>query len=86
MPSSVRDSSATSSSASVVGTRRAGSRVRSISRAAAVSAAIGAIARVAIHRPARSASPAPLSTPTSRKKRTRLTVACTSASGRAYCM
>ena len=78
MSSSVGASSATSSSASVVGTRRAGSRVRPISRAAAVSSAIGAIARVAIHRPARSARPAPLRTPTSRKKRTRFTVASTS--------
>ena len=85
MSSSVCDSSATSSSASICGTRRAGSRVRSISRAAAVSSAIGAIARVAIQSPARSASPAPLITPTSRKNRTRLMVASTSASGLAYC-
>ena len=68
----------------VVGMRRAGSRVRSILRAVAVSAAIGAIARVATTGPASSARPAPLSTPMMRNRRTRLTVASTSASGRAY--
>ena len=46
---------------------RAGSRVRSISRAASVSSAIGAIARRAVARPASSASAAPPSTPRPRK-------------------
>ena len=55
MPSSVRASSATSSSASGWGMRREGSRVRAISAAAAVRSAIGAIARRAIAMPAISA-------------------------------
>ena len=48
MPSSVRASSATSSSAAGWGTPREGSRVRAISSAVVVSWAIGAIARRAI--------------------------------------
>ena len=71
-PRASRASSATSSSASGWGRRRLGSRVRSISRAAPVSSAIGAIARRAIARPASSASAAPPSTPKTRKKRTLL--------------
>ena len=69
MPSSVRASSATSSSASRLRGRAARGRAcASISRAVAVSAAIGAIARRASHSPPSSASAVPPSTPRSRKK------------------
>ena len=61
-----------------------GSRVRSISRAAAVSSAIGSIARRAVARPASSASAAPPSTPRPRNSFTRLAVALTSEIRRAY--
>ena len=54
MSSSVRASSATSSSVSGIGIRREGSRVVATSRAAAVSEAIGRIARPATARPASS--------------------------------
>ncbi|MDX6677283.1 MAG: hypothetical protein QOE31_1335 [Solirubrobacteraceae bacterium] len=84
MSSSVRASSATSSSASTSGIRWAGSRVRSILRAVAVSAAIGAIARRATISPASSARPAPLSTPMMRNSRRPATVDSSGASGRAY--
>ena len=85
MPSRVRASSATSSSASGCGIRREGSRVRSIVRAVSVSSAIGDIARRAVATPASSASAVPPSTPSPRKKRTRFAVASTSDSRRAYC-
>ena len=52
IPRSVRESSATSSSAVGSGSVRLGSRVRSISAAAAVSSAIGVIARRATSAPA----------------------------------
>ena len=78
IPSSVRASSATSSSASGCGIRREGSRVRSIVRAVSVSSAIGVIARRAVATPASSASIVPPTTPSPRKKRTRLAVASTS--------
>ena len=72
--SSVVASSATSSSASGRGIVSDGLRVRSISRAASVSSAIGSIARRAVARPASSASAAPPSTPRPRNSFTRLTV------------
>ena len=59
--------------------------MRSIVRAVSVSSAIGVIARRAVARPASSASIVPPSTPSPRKKRTRLAVASTSLSRRAYC-
>ena len=83
-PRACAASSATSSSASGRGMRSDGSRVRSISRAASVSSAIGSIARRAVARPASSASAAPPSTPRPRNSFTRLAVACTSESRRAY--
>ena len=86
MPSKVRASSATSSSDWGCGMRCEGSRVRAMERATAVSRVIGAIARVAVERPASSASAAPPSTPRPRKTLTRLAVACTSDSRRAYWM
>ena len=58
--------------------------MRSIVRAVSVSSAIGAIARRAVARPASSASAVPPSTPRPMKKRTRLAVAWTSESRRAY--
>ena len=82
--SSVRASSATSSSESGRGIRTAGSRERSTSRAAAVSSAIGSIARRAVARPASSASRPPPSTPKARNTFTRLAVACTLDSRCAY--
>ena len=78
MPSSVRASSATSSSACGWGTPREGSRVRAISAAVEVSSAIGAIARRAIAIPASSASRCPRARPSSRNSSTRLTVASVS--------
>ena len=84
--SSVRASSATSSSDSGRGIRTVGSRERSTSRAAAVSSAIGSIARRAVARPASSASSEPPSTPKARNTFTRFAVACTSESRRAYWM
>ena len=78
--SSVRPSSATSSSASERGIVTDGLRERSTSRAAAVSSVIGSIARRAVARPASSASRAPPSTPKARNTFTRLAVACTSES------
>ena len=74
-------SSATSSSASGRGMRTDGSRVRAISRAAAVSSAIGSIARRAVARPASSASAAPPSTPRPRNSFTRLAVAARRRAG-----
>ena len=62
-----------------LGIRRDGSRVRAISAAALVSAAIGAIARRAIAIPAISASTLPASTPRSRNSSILLTVASPSA-------
>ena len=84
MPSRVRASSATSSSAAGWGTRRLGSRVRSISRATDVSWAMGLIARREMARPARRASPAPPRIPSARKNRTLSIVCSMSDSGRAY--
>ena len=84
MPSSVRASSATSSSASGWGIRRLGSRVRSISRAAEVSSAMGRMARRATASPASRARSVPPATPRMRKKRTLRVVWRTSDSGRAY--
>ena len=75
MLSSVSASSETSSSDSGCGIVSEGSRVRAIARAASVSRVIGAMARVAVARPASSASAAPPSTPSPRKTRTRFAVA-----------
>ena len=63
------------------GSCSAGSRVRSISRAASVSSAIGSIARRAVARPASSASAAPPSTPRPRNSFTRLAVDARRRSG-----
>ena len=71
IPSSVRASSAISSSASGCGIRRLASRVRSISRAASVSSTIGRIARAETNRPASRARIVPPSTPSSRNTCTR---------------
>jgi hypothetical protein len=84
MLSSVNASSETSSSDSGWGIFSEGSRVRAIARAASVSRVIGAIARVAVARPASSASAAPPSTPRPRKTRTRFAVGSVSDSRRAY--
>ncbi len=84
MLSSVSASSETSSLDSGCGIVSDGSRVRAIARAASVSRVTGAIARVAVARPASSASAAPPITPSPRKTRTRFAVACTSESRRAY--
>ena len=82
--SSVVASSATSSSASGRGIVRPALRVRSISRAAAVSSAIGSIARRAVASPASRASAAPPSTPSPRNSFTRLAVDATSEIRRPY--
>ncbi len=84
IPSSVRASSPTSSSACGWGTLREGSRVRAICSAVAVSSAIGAIARRAIATPASSAKAAPANTPSSRNSSTRAIVAFVSATERPY--
>ena len=84
MLSSVSASSETSSLDSGCGIRSDGSRVRAIAPATSVSREIGAIARVAVATPASSASAAPPITPRPRKTRTRLAVARTSESWRAY--
>ena len=70
-----RASSPTSSSVSGSGMRREGSRVAAISRAAAVSAEIGRIARPATAIPASAASTVPPSTPPARNSHSRLMVA-----------
>ena len=71
IPSIVRASSPTSSSAAGTGIRREGSRVAVISRARAVRRAIGRIARSATASPASSASTVPPSTPAARKSQSR---------------
>ena len=68
IPSIVRASSPTSSSADWTGIRREGSRVAVMSRARAVRLAIGFIARSATASPANSASSVPTATPASRKR------------------
>ena len=65
--------------------RRAGSRERSTWRAAAVSSAIGSIARRAVARPASRASSGAAEHAEARNTFTRLAVASTSDSRRAYC-
>ena len=77
-------SSAISSSLLGRGSRREGSRVVAISLAAAVSAAIGLIARPATARPARVARIVPPITPRPRNSHSRSTVASTSLRSRAY--
>ncbi len=86
MPSSVRASSETSSSAGDCGIPREGSRVRAISAAVLVRRAIGAIARRAIAIPAIKAKQVPASTPSSRNNSTRRTVASVSETLRPYWM
>ena len=82
--SSVAASSPTSSSATGRGTRREGSRVAAISRAAPVRAAIGRIARRATTNPATAASTVPTSTPVARKSHMRSIVESRSLRLRAY--
>ena len=55
-----------------------------MSRAVAVSAAIGRIARFATAIPARPASSVPIATPPARKSQRRPIVSLTAVSGRAY--
>ena len=82
--SSVRASSATSSSVSVSGRRSDGSRVAAILRAAAVSEEIGRIARPATASPARSASNVPPKTPAPSRIQSRSIVASRSSWVSAY--
>ncbi len=63
---------------------REGSRVSAISRAVAVSEAIGRIARLAIASPERLASRVPPSTPAAISNQSRLIVESTCSSLRAY--
>ena len=83
--SSVRASSATSSSDSGIGIRRDGSRVVAISRAAVVSEEMGRIARPATASPASAASTVPPTTPIPRKSQSLLRVASSGSRSRAYC-
>ena len=82
--SSVRASSATSSSLSGSGIRFEGSRVVAISLAAAVRAEIGRMARLATAIPAIPDRIVPIATPMARKSHSLPIVASTDDSGRAY--
>ena len=84
--SRVRARSATSSSASGIGSDALGSRVRAMSLAALVRPVIGAMARRAIAMPPSNARAVPPSTPRMRKKRTRPIVWLTASCGLPYSM